>query len=119
MATTSTSSTNKLFVEGWTREKKLEKISQYSACQVETCKCNGFKSAAAAAAVAASTSTTTSDLAINSNENHHDTTVSALSCKFCSHLLSNIKMFFLIFMLIGRPPSNQAGRPIGRAGPLS
>ena len=79
---------NKLVVEGWTREKKLEKISQYSACQVETCKCNGFKSSAAAAAVAASTSNTTSDLA--SNENHHETTVSALSCKFCSHLLSNI-----------------------------
>lgn len=74
-------------VDGWTREKKLEKISQYSACQVDTCKCNGFKS-----------STNTND----NNNNNSEQESATSSCKFCSHLLSKhfVVVVFLTFNLL-------------------
>jgi histone acetyltransferase len=63
-------------IDVWTREKKLEKISQYTACQVEACKCNGFKLATATAAAAASPST---EVEYPISE----------TCKFCTHLLAD------------------------------
>ena len=48
--------------ESLTRERKLEKISNYSPCQFENCKCNGFKD----------------------NNNNSSSTKEEL-CKTCSH----------------------------------
>ena len=37
-------SSKKNALENWPKSKKINKISHYSSCQAEECKCNGFKS---------------------------------------------------------------------------
>ena len=70
----------KTALETWTRIRKIEKLSFYSACQNENCKCNGWKNPA-----------------VNEPQQQQATAktsgVGEPLCKTCSHIQS---MFHLI-----------------------